>query len=133
MSQPTPGQWTVRRGTRTDSDGKKYGLEVAAHVPADLQRPWESAGYVPVADIFHPSNPIRLEDYDNPATKAEILATSEANARLIAQAPAMRDVLALMLDCRKHDKPGCVCGVEKARALLAAIDGGRPDHETFHV
>ena len=89
MSAPTPGPWRVSRDTKQGHNGKKYGLEVCADVPVDQRAPWESAGYVPLCDVFSPTNPSRVADYTDSAIKAQIDARREANARLIAAAPQL--------------------------------------------
>ena len=116
MSQPTPGPWKVVRDMRTDSKGKKYGLEVAAYPPENQRRAWESSGYIPLCDLFRPSNPIRMADYASPIGE-EIEATREANARLIAQAPALREALHNLAYGGVTQKD-----IDAARAVLKACE-----------
>lgn len=111
MSGHTPGPWQVSRDMKQGRDGKKYGLEVCGNVPADCREPWESAGYIPLCDVFHPANPHRAADYQDPAVKAAILARHEANARLIAAAPTAPH------EC---ERPGCPGG--RLHRFLVTLD-----------
>lgn len=90
----TPGRWRIQRGGRRDSIGRQYGFEVVSDIPADQQRRWETAGWVLIADIFHPDNPI---DFTERRADAEIMATREANGNLIARYRALAPQLARAL------------------------------------
>lgn len=127
-AQHTIGPWRVNRNMKTDSKGRKYGLEVAADVPTGQREPWEASGYVPLADVFSPTNPSRRVDYEDAAVKARIDARREANARLISAAPEMYDVIRDWLAwINRADDRECIVAIEqRARALLAKIDTEAP-------
>lgn len=66
------------------------------------------------------------------ADGSEVIAdfdTEEANARLIAESPAMRELLTRLVDSESHNRVQVELRQTEARALLARIDG-TPTHYT---
>jgi hypothetical protein len=95
----------------TDEEEEEFRRHARENDPPDLEA-WA---------IYHP---VCREEW----TRRGIFPRGRANACLIAAAPEMLSVLALML--RTHDDsctgPDCgIAGIDRARALLAQIETGR--------
>ena len=77
----TGGEWYVRKGAREDRKGRRYGCEIDTRIPKDAQRAWQSAGFVPLVEVFFPSNPSSIHD-----PREAVEAEQDANAAFIATA-----------------------------------------------
>jgi hypothetical protein len=92
---------------------------MAAHTPG----PWHVDGSSVTGADGHRVADVRDSVYAKGVTRDR-----DANARLIAEAPAMLDVLRAFVDTLgPDDHVGCVgtlgCSFNDARAILARIDG----------
>mgnify|MGYP001599039091 CR=1 FL=1 len=104
MSQHTPGPWRVKSHPR---------LHVDRHICVDIP-----SGFARIiAKVCH-------TDVDD----------ALANARLIAAAPEMKDAIFGLLLLARHEvwcvrftqgDEDCTCFINKARALLAKVEGER--------
>ena len=87
----TKGEWRVSLDGRQDRSGRRYGCDLCARIPKEDQRPWQSSGWVMVAQMAQPSNPSSIHD-----PHAEVEAERNTNADFIAAArtwlPALIEV-----------------------------------------
>ena len=129
-AEATKGRWRVVLDARHGRNGARYGCEIATNVPDADRQKWQSAGYVPIADLMFPSNPSSIHDprdlvkAERQANAAFIAAAREWLPKLIAVAKAAEQWFDEEDKDVEDRAPGYFRTMKALAALHAPIDKG---------